>query len=266
MDRQLLLHKMILEELYRCEHLQQELEKKLKILPKGSVLNRNGHMYRAYRENGKQYQVPIHNDNKMLDELILRRYIKEGLPSLKTRTKLCKDFLKKERYYDHEKIRSSLNESYKTGKCQSLLLEHDIDLSTWLNSPYKRNPAAFAEEHYTANGVQVRSKSESLIGSALEQRGLLFRCEPEIWCGNQNYYPDFVIFLPNIRRIIYLEHFGKMGDPGYVKKTMKKLKDYQQHGLYLGINFFFTWETLDCPLNMREVHEVLDEIQALDVA
>jgi predicted nuclease of restriction endonuclease-like RecB superfamily len=98
----------------------------------------------------------------------------------------------------------------------------------------------------------------------METRKMLFLCEPEIFCGRKRYYPDFAILLPNIRRIVYLEHFGKMDSPDYLESTMDKLRDYQKYGLYLGINFFFTWETHDKPLNMKDVNQVLDDILALD--
>lgn len=266
MDRQLWLHRLLTEELLRCEKLQKSFEIQLKKLPKGSLLDRNGHFYRAYRENGKQIQKPIKDNLKLLQGLIMRRYIKEGLPVLKRRAQLCREFLRKEVFYNPYHIRNTLHPVYNDGITQSLFLEHDIDVSAWANESYKRNSWSFEEEHYAAGGLQVRSKSEALIGSEMEARGMVFRCEPEIWCGGKKYYPDFAILLPRVRRIVYFEHFGKMGDPDYLQDTMDKLRDYQQYGLYLGINFFFTWESYDRPLNMKDVHQVLDDIAALDIA
>ena len=56
MDRQLVLHHMIVSELKRYEELYELMMNLLTKLPKGSLLNRNGHMYRAFRENGRQFQ------------------------------------------------------------------------------------------------------------------------------------------------------------------------------------------------------------------
>lgn len=264
MDKQILLHNLISDEMNRFDKLQHDFQKELKGLTRGSLLNRNGHPYRAYTENGRRYQVPV-NDSKIVDELSLRRHIKAGLSSVQQRVKICKEFLKNEVFYDPIQIHTHLPDVYHNNLSDILFPADDINIITWASQPYKRNPAPFVEEHYTTGGIQVRSKSEALIGSTLEQRKMIFRCEPEIWCGFRNYYPDFAVLLPGIRRVIYLEHFGKMDDPDYLKKTMKKLKDYQKHGLYLGYNFFFTWETSYHPLNMKEVHEILDTIQSLNI-
>ena len=263
MNRQLLLHTFIIDEKRRFDTIREDCEKLLTIMPKGSLLDRNGHPYHAYRENGHRYQVPIKN-MQLLDELSLRRHLKAGLPAIQKRADLCKYFLKNEVFYDPVQIHQSLPAIYSSSLDPLLFPEGDIDPMSWISQPYKRNPAPFSNEHYTSRGIQVRSKSEALIGSELEQRGMLFQCEPEFRCGNTLYYPDYKILLPLIRRIVYLEHFGMMDDPDYLKKAMRKLHDYPKHGLYLGYNFFFTWETSYHPLNMKEVHEILDVIQSLD--
>ncbi len=265
MDRQLWLHKLITEELHRCEKLEMSFEKLLSKLPKGSLINRNGHFYWAYRKNKKQFQRPIKNNPELLNNLITRQYIKESLPVLKKRTQLCRQFLEKEVFYNPYHIRNNLHDVYSDCIKPQVFLDEDVDVSSWCSKPYKRNPWPFDEEHYTTGGKQVRSKSEALIGSEMENRDMLFRCEPEIICGNKRYYPDFSILLPNIRRIVYFEHFGKMDDPEYLEDTMEKLHIYQQYGLYLGINFFFTWETREHPPNMKYVNQTLDIILELDI-
>lgn len=224
MNKQLLLHKLITEELQRYEALHNRLEHKMTILPKGSLLDRNGHIYRAYRENGRQFQTPLQYDSKLYNDLLLRRYIKEGFPILQKRAKLCKDFLKNEVYYDLEQIRNNLPTVYHDEISSLLFLKGDFDITGWQNAPYKRNPAQFSEKHFTAGGVQVRSKSEAMIGSQMESRKRIFRCEPEIWCGNQCYYPDFEVLMFYTRTTAYLEHFGKMDDPEYlIRKKAKRL-------------------------------------------
>ena len=93
MDKQILLHNLISDEMNRFDKLQHDFQKELKGLTRGSLLNRNGHPYRAYTENGRRYQVPV-NDSKIVDELSLRRHIKAGLSSVQQRVKICKEFLK----------------------------------------------------------------------------------------------------------------------------------------------------------------------------
>ncbi len=261
---QLDLRQRVLKELKRCERLYRKLANLLQQLPKGSLLNRNGHIYHAFRENNIQHQRAIKEDKKLLEKLRLRHFIKKMLPPLKARIDACTSFLEKEQLYDPIKINEMVKEVYKGGLCAELFLEGDISEDDWKQEKYRRNPAPMKAKHYTADGQVVRSKAEAMFGTEMESREMLYRLEPEFWINGKYVYPDFEVFLPNTRRRIYIEHFGRMDDPDYLKKVMFKLAYYHEIGLYMGVNFFFTWETEAKPLTMVEIQKLLDTIQALD--
>lgn len=264
MDRQLILHKLIKEELHRCENLYEKLSAERAKLPKGSLLDRNGHIYRAFREDGRQYQKPIKEDEVLLNNLKLRRYLKKSMPDLAGRIRACKLFLENETFYDPAAAEAGLKPLYKGIVSSDLFLDEDISAELWTAEEYKRNDYPFSETHVTEGGLQVRSKAEAMIGTQMEHLGIMFRAEPQLELGNQYVYPDFEIFLPNIRRRVYIEHFGRMDDPEYLMKALYKIGNYHKAGLHLGVNFFFTWESREKPLNISEIHSVLEQILQLD--
>jgi len=264
MDKQLWLHRVIMEELARCEKLYDQFQEMLLHLPRGSLLDRNGHTYRAYRENNIQYQKPIKRNTQLVEDMKMRQFLKKGLPLLQKRIEACRAFLQRERFYDPLKIEGEMKKIYSGVSDLPVYLEGDLSESMWKNQNAQRNGYPFEEDHFTAGGEQVRSKSEAMIGTEMEHRNMIFICEPPLWLEDKVVYPDFAVFLPGIRRCVYLEHFGRMDEPGYLKKAMFKLMHYHNCGLYLGINFFFTWETKDHPLNTKEINVVLDKIQSLD--
>lgn len=263
MDLQLLIHKLIEKDLRRCERLHGKLIKLLKTLPRGSLSNRGGEVCRFVRENGKQYLIPIRKDKKMLRELKLRRLSKKGIPVLQSRIRLLSDFLKKDVLYDPQGIVANLPCQYQGLADVDVFLEGDVNYEKWISEKTRINPMPFREIHYTSQGQKCRSKSEALIGTCLETRGMPYRLESELKCDGKTYYPDFEIFHEKIRRIVYLEHFGMIDNPDYAEKCFRKLDDYRKCGLYLGVNFFFTYETGKKPLTVKEIEVILDEIEVL---
>ena len=112
MDKQLWLHQLAIEEITRCEELYSTLEQRLSELPKGSLLDRNGHIYRAFRENERQYQKPINEDRQLLQNLKLRQYIKKALPFLKKKIRAYRQLLETDCIYDPVNIESAMGIIY----------------------------------------------------------------------------------------------------------------------------------------------------------
>ena len=260
MDRQLELHRMVEMELGRCRDLLDEFNRVYPGLPKGSLQDRNGHPYRFVRENGKASQSVLH-DSEMQRKLRKRRYIQKGRSLLNRRIENCIRFLKNDTFYDPLQIEKGLRPIYRNVSGLGIFLENDIDPAEWMAAEYSSNSYDFEEDHFTAGGIRVRSKSEALIGTQMEAKGMLFRYEPALQLGNTVYYPDFCILLPNRRKVVYWEHFGRMDDAGYAARAMQKLDMYRR----FGIPVIFTWETRSQPLNIKEINLKLEEILRMDV-
>jgi len=261
MYKQLEIDKLVREDLIRCQELYDELQLLFKRLPEGSLIDREGHTYHVYRENGRQIKKVL-KDSVLINKLKMRQFLKKGLPVLEDRISACKAFLKKSKVYDPIGFLQEMPFVYRDVNHDNLFLKGDIDPDTWKQEMFKRNSIPFDTDHHTESGVPVRSKAEAMIGTQMENRKWAFICEPRMWFGRKMKTPDFAILHPVTRKIIYLEHFGKMGEYDYVVDTMDKLILYRQYGLHLGVNFFFTWESKQKPLTYSEINSVLDEIEA----
>lgn len=263
MNKQLLIRKLVTEDLARCETLYNDLSEIYTTLPKGSLLNRNNHLYHAFRTDGKQTQRRI-TDPKLIHDIKLRQFLKAGLPVLEQRLDACRGFLENEVLYDPVGILNRMLPVYDSITGYNLFLKGDVNPDKWKQENYERNTYAFAYEHYTEKHIPVRSKAEAMIGTQFERRDWLYICEPKMDFGGEIKCPDFAVMLPKTRKIVFIEHFGRMDDDGYMKDAMDKLMLYSRYGLKLGENFFFTWETKDKPLTMIQIDSVLAAMEELD--
>lgn len=55
-----------------------------------------------------------------------------------------------------------------------------------------------------------------------------------------------------------------MDNPQYVQNAIMKINEYGHTGIYLGKNLLATFETVQQPLNMKNVENMLKEILALE--
>lgn len=152
--------------------------------------------------------------------------------------------------YDGESLRENVLLKY--GGKEQELIEIVKDLKT----------GSFREEdlvHVTVGGLRVRSKSELLIASALEDRNLCFRYEAELKVGDHaSLRPDFAVVRPYDMKVIYWEHFGLMGDREYAEKTMKKLVTYQNNGCCLWDNLVISFDSVDGRFDMNMINRIID--------
>ena len=83
--------------------------------------------------------------------------------------------------------------------------------------------------HVTADGTQVRSKSEVIVYNLLLDSGMQPVYERELRLGEITVHPDFTLITPC--RTIYWEHLGMLGNYGYCKDWERKKKLYAEHGI-----------------------------------
>lgn len=264
MDKQLIVTKLVSQELQRCQKLHDKMQRAYYRLPKGSLTCRDGRLIHCVREQGKQYAITVKENDSIVTEIKYRQYIKKALPILKQKIETYKKFLSHDLLYDPKQIEQELSKPYHGLQQLDVFLEEDINVDRWKKEKYKKNSMAFREAHYTSKGVQCRSKSEALIGIRLEERGILYRYDSKIKLGNKTVCPDFKILLPKRRKIVYWEHFGMLHDTNYTVNAFEKLDLYGMHQIFLGDNLFITSETKANPLNMKMIDEVIDRILLMD--
>lgn len=134
-------------------------------------------------------------------------------------------------------------------------------LSEWEKEEYKGK--TFAENIpviTTAKGERVRSKSEKILADYFYHTGIPYKYEhPVILKRFGIVYPDFTFLSPKTGEEIYWEHDGRMDDPEYARKAIKKIETYEKNGIFPGQRLVLTFETLQDGLDMKIVEKLARE-------
>lgn len=107
------------------------------------------------------------------------------------------------------------------------------------------------------NGEEVRSKSEVIISNMLDRLHIPYVYEMPLKLMNVTVHPDFTLINAEKRRVIYYEHFGMLDDEEYLRKTLFKIQQYEESGLYLGRDLIITGETSTQPLNIKLAERII---------
>ena len=266
MDRQIFAQGIIKTELGRYLGFYDKLRIRLGKLPEGAIIKRGEGNYSIKgRQKGRQFMIALKpGDGKLLEELKERRHIKEELKQVKKKIELYKYVVENDFILDPCTIEQNLKEQYHGLRDLDIFLPGDVNPEKWMAENYRTNPYyPYKLKHPTESGLMTRSKSEAMIGTQLERRDVHFRYEAELVLGNKVYYPDFTVLNTRLRRIIYWEHLGKLDDPKYVKKALKKLIEYAKYGIILGYNLVITFETKDDPLTILTIDETIRMIERM---
>ena len=267
MDRHFMI-KLLEKELNVQRRFLASLETRWNVLPEGALWLREtggGRLYyREFRDGGEKMRIAIPgrmpSGRRLISQLLERRVIYHARPKLRKSIKALEQAVANlymldpqtraegERLPDH------------------LFLPDQLNAQKWLEDTeavnYRTNPG-YSEglQHITSQGQTVRSKSEVLISDALREAGLPFRYECELVLSNgEVIYPDFTVYLPEENRLIYIEHFGRMDDPAYALKNLRRLEKYADSGFILGYDLFYTVETKRLPLTNQQICELLRRI------
>ena len=112
-------------------------------------------------------------------------------------------------------------------------------------------------EIYTERGERVRSKSEKIIADKYNLLDLHYKYEMPITLMDHkkrvSVRPDFTVLNVRLRIRRFHEHLGKMDDPDYIRKTIYKLRLYEQNGIYVGDQLVLTYESSLQPLDMKHL-------------
>ena len=140
-------------------------------------------------------------------------------------------------------------------------MSDDDFVKQWLEEPY--NGLGFEEgdrEYYSEKGLRVRSKSECDIANKYDQYGVPIKYEkPVVLKNGKIVYPDFTGLNIRRRSIFIHEHMGRMDDPAYLERNIRKIQDYQASGYYPGINLILTFETKNNPFDPRTMDGIIKQ-------
>lgn len=243
----------------RLEEQIKLIESQLLQLPDGKLIcKRNRRRYKWYcNKDGKQIYIPK-KDRKFAECLAAKKYL------LHLREDLLHEKNAIEFYIRHHKKGKAEAMLTQMPEYQELLMPYfkvlSDELYQWQKSPYDHS-MKYPEQlkHKTASGNIVRSKSEVLIDMVLYKHKIPFRYECALILGDEVFYPDFTMRHPHTGKIFYWEHFGRMDDKKYANNAVVKLRFYIEHGIIPGVNMITTYETLEKPLSLECVENVIKE-------
>ena len=255
----------ILSELYErknyLESLISEKEDALQDVPEGQIrivsVKKSFQYYYKNPSSPKEVYLPK-------SEIDLAKKLAQKSYNKKIRTKAENELHILEKYIDHLEAYQlfDIYTRYSDGRKELVMpisLTDEQYIQWWKSVQYDHYVIEDKDNYFFTNGgIRVRSKSELMIGNALERFGVPYRYEfPLVLWNNDNVRPDFYCLNVRERVAKVWEHFGKMDDPGYANKNVKKIMDYEQTGFSQGRNFIMTFETSKVALSSKLIDEII---------
>ena len=235
------------------EHEVNWLKREISKSPKGSVVackvNGKYRWYHQKKKSGGGYQRSYINakNNELAKRLAQKAYFRRMLLDRENELECISDYISKRKVTRYDAM-LEYDSPYR-----ELLLN-----SEWAMEQYNRNPSHPENLVVKApKGEFVRSKSEALIANALFDLGIQYRYECELELSGEVVYPDFTIKDKKSGKIILWEHFGKMDDPDYFAKTIRKIALYLKNGYIPGVNLIMTFETKKEPFVTDDVQRAI---------
>lgn len=231
-------------------------EKSIMNAPEGSlIINRNGKRTQFFHKKEELYSRGIYikkQDSALVQSLAQKDYDKKIIQTCQEELKAIEKYLKLSPDIRAEQVYETLHEAR-----QKLVVPIKVSdeqfIKAWEAIPYigkgfkEKDP-----EFFSAKGERVRSKSEVMIADFLSREGIPYKYECPIELkGRGTIHPDFTILDVKNRKEIYLEHLGKMDDPGYAEYNLSRVTDYELNGIFPGDRLIITYETKANPLNQK---------------
>ena len=252
----------------RLEELKTAEEKALKQIedsPEGSlrVANNDGftRFYHVTDQSGKNGAYIRKKRSHLARALAQKDYNTKLLRSIRKEETAIRCFFNHYPAKSPEEVYSDLAPERKPLVDASFMEGKDL-AEKWMSQPFEANPS-FPEEKVfaTKRGEFVRSKSEAMIADAYFDMGIPYKYDYPVEVEPGRYrYVDFALLDVRNGKVFYHEHLGRMDDPAYLRKNMRKIKEYQRVRIYSGKNLMLTLETEEFPLDMNLFRKNIAEL------
>ncbi len=134
-------------------------------------------------------------------------------------------------------------------------------LTHWKSVPYVgKDFEDVKTEIYSKKVERVRSKSEKFLADMFYDMGIEYKYEcPLHLKGYGIVYPDFTFLSKKTYEEIYWEHEGRMDDPEYVEKAIRKIDQYTKNNIISGKRLILTYESSTYALNTTVAEMLIRE-------
>lgn len=243
----------------------ERLEELLVNLPDGKLLvapGKSDDSFRYYLRLTPQDKMGVYlhkEDSELKSQLAFKKYATAAVKNISEEIDKLEKVQKLELKDSLIGTYEDLNQGVKQ-LINPIVVDDETYIKMWKSIPYEGLSFSPDDktEYYSNLNERMRSKSEVSIANMLLELGTPYKYEcPIIRKNGENFYPDFTILDIKRRRIIYLEHLGRMGDSSYIMKNIWKLDEYKKMGIYLGVNLFITFESDISPMGTKEPLKVI---------
>lgn len=236
------------------------LKNQIQDLPEGKLLyGRNGKYVNWYQSINGKCTYLSKKKSLIAESLALKNYLTIQLEDLTIAHDTIEQYLSYHLEHTQREQDLLMNSSCFSSLLNPYFNSLSDELQRWLTD-YEHNPNhPESLIHKTIAGHYVRSKSESMIATALYLQKIPYRYECALKLQNLLLYPDFMIRHPQTGEIYYWEHFGMMNQPSYSHNAFEKLQLYAKNGFIPSINLIATFETSDIPLDSMRINQIIQE-------
>ncbi len=252
----------------RIERLEMAVESAkdvLKDAPEGSLrINRSASFTRFYhitqKGDTKGRYLPM-SEKELVAELANKDYAQRLLTEAERELMETKVFLQKAEKNTSESLHAGLIPQ-RQELVDPILRNEEERIRYWNSLPYSTSSYEPEEKIFqTRRGEMVRSKSELLIADMYYELGIPYRYECALKLKNGKVkHPDFTLYHSGRRMVLYHEHLGRLDDEGYRLRNMKKLRQYEESGIFLGKNLLVSWEAEKFPFNIQVFRKEIEDI------
>ena len=242
--------------------LSEQLEKKIASYDQGSLHCRivGEKAYYYYSDSSSKECLLGKKDDKLIKELLQKSYYEKVLKSINSELIFLKRMQTRYPRNLAEDTYDLLRNNRKYG-VKPITPTDEQFITNWQNQPYTPKPFKKEDPFFvTLRGERVRSKSEVIIADRLLANGVPYKYECPILVGNEIIHPDFSILRIRDRKILYLEHNGKVGDQQYADDMVDRINKYEAAGIHQGDRLFLTYETANRPLDVRVLDIMINDL------
>ena len=249
----------------RLNNIKKIVDDRLKDAPSGTVrvTTTNNkiqyiHCIEDSNEAGHKLSYIKKNDQALAYRLAQKSYDQKIQKLVDRRLKQLDKFTKEYEDNEIEEIYNKLHPNRKT-LIKPVESSWEQRLAEWKNTPYmEKEFVPGIPEIYTKKGERVRSKSEKILADTFYDLGIEYKYEcPLKLKGYGVVYPDFTFLRKRDGKEIYWEHDGRMDDPVYAEKAIRKINSYIENGIFPGESLIVSFESSGVVISDKIIKQMI---------
>ena len=259
------LKELLTNEENRLNNIKRIVDDRLKDAPSGTVRvttanNKVQYIHCVEDSNEAGYKLSYikKNDQALAYRLAQKSYDQKIQKLVDRRLKQLDKLTKEYEDNEIEEIYNKLHPIRKT-LINPVEMPWEQRLEVWKAIPYVgKEFAPGIPEIYTKKGERVRSKSEKIFADIFFDLGIEYKYEcPLKLKGYGVVYPDFTFLRKRDGKEIYWEHDGRMDDPAYADKAIRKINTYISSGIFPGENLIVSFESSGVVISDKIIKQMI---------